>query len=309
MIFLSKVSKDYLRYNPIRAGTIKESEVKEGGGSCSGTLSNAPARPAERAVEACTTNPAALSLPQFNTLAQNVQQGGSSIQTLRNDDAIPASSLNSSHEVVNPVSSIPVSPEAPRLAAAAVNDPAFSSAHGTFFAVDPFAFYRYQCQMMLAAAAAAEQRSMIYVSLLSPHAMVPRKANSNAAGFDLFAFEDIILTPAGMSVIRTGVRAIPPKGHYLRITGRSGLTLDGILVQTGVVDPDYSGEIAVIVYNKHNRRIVVERGERIAQMIVEKFAENCQITVVDASTFQANITSTNNSADLRGNRGFGSSGI
>lgn len=143
---------------------------------------------------------------------------------------------------------------------------------------------------------------------LSPRAILPTKATPAAVGFDLHALEDCDIPCWNIRILRTGIRATPPNGHYFRLTGRSGLTSRGFLVQQGVVDPDFTGEICVIVHNVNNYTLDVKRGDRIAQMIPEKYAANCTSVVVEL----AELASRDDFAlasGMRGDRGFGSSGI
>lgn len=153
-----------------------------------------------------------------------------------------------------------------------------------------------------------EAQPVLTVTKLDPNAYLPTKATASAAGFDLYALEDSEIPSFFIKTLRTGIRATPPSGHYFRLTGRSGLTTAGFLVQQGVIDPDYTGEILVIVYNSNTCNVKVQRGNRIAQMIPEKYAENCVSVVMELSQVTAKDEIAKASG-LRGNRGFGSSGI
>lgn len=143
---------------------------------------------------------------------------------------------------------------------------------------------------------------------LSPDAILPTKATAAAVGFDLYAMDDTEIPGFSIKMLRTGIRATPPIGHYFRLTGRSGLTTAGFLVQQGVIDPDYTGEILVIVYNANNQSLYARRGMRIAQMIPEKYAANCTSVVLEMSNVSAN-DQLQEAAGARGARGFGSSGL
>lgn len=96
---------------------------------------------------------------------------------------------------------------------------------------------------------------------------------------------------------KTGISAKPPDGHYLRVTGRSGLSAKGIVVLTGVVDPDYTGDIQIMVHNTTEQVFHVPAGYKIAQMIPERYASECQVQVISSLPSGA-----------RGSKGFGSSG-
>lgn len=149
---------------------------------------------------------------------------------------------------------------------------------------------------------------LLMIAKLHPNAILPTKATNAAVGFDLFAFDDYEIPPESIQVIKTGIRATPPNGHYLLVTGRSGLSQRGFLVIQGTIDPDYTGDISVIVHNVNRCTLYVQRGNRIAQMIPIKFASSC-VSVVMNVTELARNDALAIAAGARGTRGFGSSGI
>lgn len=141
---------------------------------------------------------------------------------------------------------------------------------------------------------------------LDENATIPKKANEFAVGFDLFLSEPKAVLPNTIAKLRTGIGALAPPGTYLRITGRSGMTSLGFLVQTGVIDPDYTGEILVVMHNATTEPAFFPKGTKIAQMIPETYSQNCQLILVDEICFAACAAVSPNA---RGNRGFGSSGF
>lgn len=149
---------------------------------------------------------------------------------------------------------------------------------------------------------------VITIIKLSPNAILPTKATPVAVGFDLYAIEDSEIPGFTIATLKTGIRATPPTGHYFRLTGRSGLTTAGFLVQQGVIDPDYTGELGVMVYNVNINSVYVKRGMRIAQLIPEKHAANCTSVVLELSQVSAQ-DDMEQASGSRGNRGFGSSGL
>lgn len=136
--------------------------------------------------------------------------------------------------------------------------------------------------------------------------MIPKKANDVAVGFDLYLSEAMAMMPQTIAKLKTGIGALAPPGVYLRVTGRSGLTSRGFLVQTGVIDPDYTGEILVVMLNATAEPAFFPKGTRIAQMIPETYAPNCNVVVVDKICFAACAAVSFNP---RGTHGFGSSGF
>ena len=136
------------------------------------------------------------------------------------------------------------------------------------------------------------------IKLSDPNSQIPTKATANSAGYDLYSCCNIIIYPLERMLVKTGISIEIPEGYYGRIAPRSGLALkNGIDVMAGVIDSDYRGEIGVILYNTdRNFPLHVKTGDRIAQLIIEKYF-NFEMVLVDSFT---------NSE--RGDKGFGSSG-
>lgn len=109
-----------------------------------------------------------------------------------------------------------------------------------------------------------------------PHAAdlsLPTYATPLSAGVDLRAAIDqtLILPPLGRIAIPTGLAVALPEGYEAQVRPRSGLALnDGVTVlnSPGTIDADYRGEIKVILINLSHRPFAVERGQRIAQLVV-----------------------------------------
>ena len=128
-------------------------------------------------------------------------------------------------------------------------------------------------------------------------ARAPIKTSPCAAGFDLFAAENAFLRPGERVCIGTGLQLGIPAGCYGRIAPRSGLALrHGIHIGAGVIDRDFAGEIMVLLFNFGDSPFHVEKGERVAQIILEKILETDAVEVP-----QLEITE-------RGMVGFGSTG-
>lgn len=105
---------------------------------------------------------------------------------------------------------------------------------------------------------------------------LPRYMTTHAAGMDLLAelADDLVIAPGERVLVPTGIAIALPDGYEAQIRPRSGLALKhGIsLVNTpGTIDPDYRGEIGVIVINHGSEPFVVRNGERIAQMVIAPF--------------------------------------
>ena len=107
---------------------------------------------------------------------------------------------------------------------------------------------------------------------LRPDALVPSKATERSIGLDLFSAEPYVVLPGQRTVVSTGISVILPEGTYGRIAPRSGLAVKhGLGVGAGVIDPDYTGEIRVVLFN-HDLQTpyVIRPGYRIAQLILEQ---------------------------------------
>ena len=111
------------------------------------------------------------------------------------------------------------------------------------------------------------------VKLLSPLAKLPRRASAGAAGYDLHSTENVCIYPGKRVAISTGVSIKMPEGVYGRVAPRSSLAVKhGIHVGAGVIDPDYRGEIKVLLFNhSKNHQYQVNEGDRIAQLILERY--------------------------------------
>lgn len=133
---------------------------------------------------------------------------------------------------------------------------------------------------------------------------LPTYGTPDSAGIDLVAAirENVILKPLSRELIKTGIIIELPKLYEAQIRPRSGLAIkNGITVlnSPGTIDSDYRGEICVILINLSNIPFMIERGMRIAQMIVSKY-EKIELTQVN----KVNIDQSN----VRGSSGFGSTG-
>lgn len=142
----------------------------------------------------------------------------------------------------------------------------------------------------------------MYVSKIVEDAIVPTRGSDGAVGYDLYSIESITIPPQERHAIKTGIRVCIPDGYYGRVAPRSGYAFrNGIDVLAGVIDPDYRGELIVILYNSSNEdSFGVTHGQRIAQLIVEK-CSTPEIVEVNDEVFKTIGTT-------RGESGFGSTG-
>ena len=132
--------------------------------------------------------------------------------------------------------------------------------------------------------------------LLYDSAKPPTKGHMNDAGWDLYAFETISI-PAGATVlVSTGVAIAIPKEHVALIWDRSSMGVKGVHRHAGVIDSEYRGEVKVCLHNTTKESYHIERGDRIAQMLIQ-----------EAPTFIQHVVHELDSTN-RGDGGFGSTG-
>lgn len=104
---------------------------------------------------------------------------------------------------------------------------------------------------------------------------LPAPATASAAGMDLRAAVDtpVTLRPGARSLIPTGIAIALPEGWEAQVRPRSGLALKSgvtVLNGPGTIDADYRGEVGVILINHGTEPFVVERGARVAQLVVAR---------------------------------------
>lgn len=106
--------------------------------------------------------------------------------------------------------------------------------------------------------------------ILKGFGKLPLYATEHAAGADLYSAnaQDIVLQPMERKIIPTGVFIELPIDAEAQIRPRSGLSAKkGIVAILGTIDSDYQGEVGIIVINLSNEPFIIERGERLAQMV------------------------------------------
>ncbi len=137
---------------------------------------------------------------------------------------------------------------------------------------------------------------------LEPHAVAaPAYQSEHAAGMDLHAAvaEPVTIAPGEVAAIPTGLRLEIPPGHEGQIRGRSGLAARhaiGVPNAPGTIDADYRGEVKVLLVNWGREPFVVQRGERVAQLVIAPVSR----AVLEVASEL--------SATARGEGGFGHTG-
>lgn len=129
---------------------------------------------------------------------------------------------------------------------------------------------------------------------------LPAYSTGNSSGQDLraaFEMDKIVIQPGEIVKIPTGIALNLPYGYEGQIRPRSGLSSKGILIHFGTIDRDYIGECIVVAQNLSPKEFIVERGNRIAQLVISPI-EHFEWQVVEEL-----------SPTSRGDKGLGSSGV
>nr|WJJ54601.1 MAG: hypothetical protein [Otus scops adenovirus] len=133
---------------------------------------------------------------------------------------------------------------------------------------------------------------------ITENAFPPVRATPYAAGLDLRSAHDTVILPGQRALVFTDLVFQIPYGYYGRIAPRSGLALKHCIdIGAGVIDSDYRGNVGVLLVNCGDKPFHVRRGDRVAQMILEKILLPNLLEVKDVD------------ATVRGAGGFGSTGI
>ena len=136
------------------------------------------------------------------------------------------------------------------------------------------------------------------VKKLCYDAHLPTRGSDGAVGYDLYSSEDAIVPcQAGRALVSTGIALSIPDGLYGRVAPRSGLAVKHCInVGAGVIDPDYTGEVKVVLFNHGTEDFEIKKGERIAQV----FLDRAETRIIEEIGLLEET--------LRGDGGFGSTG-
>jgi dUTP diphosphatase len=135
---------------------------------------------------------------------------------------------------------------------------------------------------------------------LDPSIELPSYAREGDAGLDLRAAHDATLEPGSRGLVGTGLAVAIPLGYAGLVLPRSGLALSQgvtVLNAPGLVDAGYRGELKVLLVNHGDKPVPVRRGDRIAQLVIQRVERAELIEVNELPTSE------------RGAGGFGSTGV
>ena len=141
----------------------------------------------------------------------------------------------------------------------------------------------------------------VLIKRLSPEVELPSYKTQGASGVDLMAYirSTIIIKPKSSCLLTTGLSVAFSEDYEIQIRPRSGLAAKNnisVLNTPGTIDSDYRGEIKVIIYNHGNEDFIVNKNDRIAQMILTPVLK---IEFEEAEELPETV---------RGDGGFGSTG-
>lgn len=147
---------------------------------------------------------------------------------------------------------------------------------------------------------------IIYAHKTHPDAVIPQVAyNSTSACFDITCTETTVIPAKGKAVVPNGLNLTisDSQKYWMQIQLRSSKGFkEDLIPHYGTVDPGYTGDFGIKVYNLSDKDVVIEKGERYAQVAVIEIPEY-RIEELDDESF--NFLKEN---QKRGDKGFGSSG-
>jgi len=127
-------------------------------------------------------------------------------------------------------------------------------------------------------------------------AKLPAYGHRGDAGLDLFSVSDFVLATGQVLPVPTGIKVAIPEGHVGLIWDKSGVSLRGVHRLAGVIDSGYRGEVKVVLVNLSGQPLSLEKGMKIAQLIIQPVNTVRVIEVEDLGDTS------------RGEGGFGSTG-
>ena len=134
------------------------------------------------------------------------------------------------------------------------------------------------------------------VKKMSPDAKLPLRGHKGDAGMDLFSSSAYALQKGEIYAVPTGIKVEIPMGYVGLIWDKSGVSLKGAHRLAGVVDAGYRGEIKVVMVNLGQDPFIIDKGMKIAQLLVQPVVE---VEVEEVEDLEDS---------LRGEGGFGSTG-
>ena len=144
----------------------------------------------------------------------------------------------------------------------------------------------------------SDDNSLLYIVKQDPQAIIPKQNTKDSVGYDFHSLKDYKIPPQNVGLIDTGIAIKFPTGTYGHIASHSGLVINNyITVMGGVIDPDYTGNIKVLLYNFGKEDFNIKSNDCFAQIILEQYKTSPVQIVPQLPQTQ------------RGPKGFGSTGV
>lgn len=134
------------------------------------------------------------------------------------------------------------------------------------------------------------------VKRIHEDAKLPLYQHKGDAGLDVFSSIDCVLGKGEVKPVPTGIKLAVPEGHVGLIWDKSGISLKGVHRLAGVIDSGYRGEVRVVMVNLGDEPFVIEKGMKIAQLLIQPVVE---LDVIETEDLEETS---------RGEKGFGSTG-
>jgi len=134
------------------------------------------------------------------------------------------------------------------------------------------------------------------IKKIHKNAKLPHYGHKGDAGLDIFSTIDCVLRKREVKAIPTGIKVAIPEGYVGLIWDKSGVSLEGVHRLAGVVDSGYRGEVKIVMANLSDEPFSIEKGMKIAQLLIQPVVK---VEVIEVEDLEVTP---------RGENGFGSTG-
>lgn len=119
------------------------------------------------------------------------------------------------------------------------------------------------------------------VKKLNSEAKLPTHGHPGDAGMDFYTIDDVVFPPGQRTRVHTGLSVEIPEGFVGLMWDKSSVSFNmGLKVLSGVIDAGYRGELIMCMLNTSDKEVLIPKGHKVAQMLIQKF-EHCDILEVD----------------------------
>lgn len=132
--------------------------------------------------------------------------------------------------------------------------------------------------------------------ILDERAFMPTRAHEDDAGLDLCTPKRLFVPAHGSAKVDTGVHVLIPPGYAGKLESKSGLNVKHDIISTGLIDAGYTGSIVVKLYNLGDGDVILERGDKVSQLVINRIETPETVLVSEFPETE------------RGDQGFGSTG-